>query len=140
MKQIREKSGSGEELEQRIFFSDARTGPVARIGDRGAVGAARFPGCAYCHEVTATGNEVPQVTKPTIPDRWLIRARFAHGKHFKVACATCHDAEHSRETSAILLPSKETCAACHSARGGVPHNCSTCHGYHSPRKETVAAW
>jgi hypothetical protein len=139
MKQIREKSGSGEELEQRIFFSDARTGPVARIGERGAVGAARFPGCAYCHEITSSGNEVPQVTKPTMPDRWLIRARFAHGKHFKVACATCHDAAHSRETSAILLPSKETCAACHSARGGVSHNCSTCHGYHSPRKETVAA-
>jgi len=135
IKQIREQLGSGEELEQRIFFSDARTAPVARIGERGAVGAARFPGCAYCHEVAPSGNEVPQVTIPTIPDRWLIRARFDHGKHFKVACATCHDTEHSRQTSDILLPSKQTCAACHSEQGGVAHDCSTCHGYHSPRKE-----
>ena len=33
LKQIREQTGSGEELEQRIFFSDARTAPVARIGE-----------------------------------------------------------------------------------------------------------
>jgi len=135
MKQIREQAGSGEELEQRVFFSDAKTAPVARIGERGAIGAARFPGCAYCHEVTPSGNEVPQVTKPIIPDRWLIRARFDHGKHFKVACTTCHETEHSRQTSDILLPSKQTCAACHSGEGGVAHNCSTCHGYHSPRRE-----
>jgi hypothetical protein len=139
MKNIAAENGSDKELEQRIFFSDARTGPVAKIGRRDPVGAARFPGCAYCHEVTASATEAPIVTRPVIPDRWLFRGRFDHGKHFKVACANCHDALHSRETSDIILPSKDTCANCHSPQGGVAHDCATCHSYHSLRKETFAA-
>ncbi len=139
MKQIREQAGSGGELERRVFFSDARTGPVARIGLTGGLGAARFPGCAYCHEVAPSGGEVPQVSSPVLTDRWLIRGRFDHGKHFKVACVFCHAAERSRESSDVLLPSKQICVRCHSPQGGVADDCSTCHSYHAPRKETVAA-
>ena len=98
-----------------------------------------FPGCAYCHEVTPSGSEVPLVRQPFIPDRWLIRGGFAHGKHFKVACVACHPAERSRDTSDILLPSQKRCVECHSPQGGVAHNCSTCHSYHTPRKETAVA-
>ncbi len=131
--------GSGEAMEQRIFFSDAKKGPVPMVAGLDAQGAARFPGCAYCHEVKPSGSGAPQVTAPFIADRWLVRGEFDHGKHFKVDCQKCHSVKQSRETADILLPSKSTCVECHSPQGGVASNCSTCHSYHSPRKETVAA-
>lgn len=136
---LRQQYASGEELEQRVFHGDARTAPVAKIAGQGERGPAKFPGCAYCHTIAATDSGTPEVSQPFVFDRWLIRGRFDHGKHFKVACATCHDAEHSRETSDVLLPTKASCAECHSPAGGVAESCSTCHSYHSPRKETVAA-
>jgi len=81
----------------------------------------------------------PQVSQPFIPDRWMIRGQFDHGKHFKVACVKCHQVEQSRETSDVLLPAKASCAECHSPAGGVANSCSTCHSYHSPRKDGVPA-
>jgi hypothetical protein len=138
MAQIRERYGSGEELERRIFFSDARTGPVTQVAGTDALGAARFPGCAYCHEVAESDDGAPAVSRPFIPDRWLIRGRFDHSKHFKVACAQCHDAAHSRETADILLPTKASCAECHSPKGGVASSCSTCHTFHTVQREVVA--
>ncbi len=137
MQQIRAQFTSGEELEQRVFFSDARTGPVSKVAGLGATGAAQFPGCAYCHEVTNTEG-APNVTAPIIPDRWLVRGEFNHAKHFKIACVQCHDAPHSRDTADVLLPSKQTCVECHSPKGGVASNCSECHSYHSLRKEVIA--
>lgn len=137
MAQIRERYGSGEELERRIFFSDARTGPVTQVAGSDAIGAARFPGCAYCHEVKPSEGGAPLVTPPVIPDRWLIRGQFDHSKHFKIACAQCHDAVHSQLTSDVILPSKTTCVECHSPKGGVASSCSTCHTYHSARKEVA---
>jgi hypothetical protein len=138
MAQIRARYGSGEELERRIFFSDARTGPVTQVAGTDAIGAARFPGCAYCHEVTASENSAPIISRPFIPDRWLIRGQFDHSKHFKIACTQCHDALHSRETADVLLPSKQTCVECHSPKGGVASTCSTCHTFHSAKKDLVA--
>jgi hypothetical protein len=138
MAQIRGRYGSGEELERRIFFSDARTGPVIQIAGTDTFGAARFPGCAYCHEVTPSESSVPVVSRPFIPDRWLIRGQFDHSKHFKIACAQCHDAAHSRDTADVLLPTKQSCVECHSPKGGVVSSCSTCHSYHTAQKQTVA--
>ncbi len=136
---IRDQFGSAEELERRVFFSDARTGPVSRVAGLGNIGAARFAGCAYCHQVAAADDGPPMVSIPVVPDRWLARGTFDHARHFKIACAACHDAVHSHETSDVLLPSKATCAACHSPKGGVASNCSECHGYHTIRKEEIAA-
>ena len=138
MAQTRERYGSGEELERRVFFSDAQTGPVTQVAGTDALGAARFPGCAYCHEVTPAENSTPIVSRPFIPDRWLIRGQFDHSKHFKVACTQCHEALHSHDTADILLPTKQSCAECHSPRGGVASSCSTCHSYHTPQKQSVA--
>jgi hypothetical protein len=134
MTALRTDFGSGEELERQVFFNDARTGPVARIGDSGTLGAAKFPGCAYCHEVATSETGAPRVAAPEIPDRWLIRGRFDHGKHFKVACAECHDAARSRDTADVLLPSKQSCVECHSPKGGVASGCSTCHTFHSAQR------
>jgi hypothetical protein len=138
MAQIRERYGSGEELERRIFFSDAKTGPVTQVAGTDARGAARFPGCAYCHEVTPSQNGAPTVTRPFLPDRWLVRGQFDHSKHFKIACSQCHDAPHSRDTADVLLPTKASCAECHSPKGGVTSSCSTCHTFHSAKKDLVA--
>lgn len=136
--QIRERFGSGEELERRIFFSDAKSGPVIQVAGAGATGAARFPGCAYCHQVAEDENGVPAVSQPFIPDRWLIRGQFDHSKHFKMSCTQCHDALHSSETADVLLPSQQSCVQCHSPKGGVASSCSTCHTFHSAKKEMVA--
>jgi hypothetical protein len=129
----------GEELEQRVFFGDARTAPVANLVAQGSRGPAKFPGCAYCHTVAPSETGAPHVSQPVIPDRWLVRGAFDHGKHFKVACVACHEAGQSRETSEVLLPTKASCVECHSPQGGVANSCSTCHSFHTPRKETRAA-
>jgi hypothetical protein len=33
------------------------------------------------------------------------------------------------------LPTKQSCVECHSPKGGVASNCSTCHTFHSAKKE-----
>ena len=126
MRQIREQAGSGEELEQRVFFGDS------------SEGRARFPACTYCHELKPVANAAPVVTPPVIMDRWLIRGNFDHGKHLTVACARCHDVLHSTQTSDVLLPKKASCVECHSPQGGVANGCSTCHSYHAPVNRVVA--
>jgi hypothetical protein len=64
-------------------------------------------------------------------DRWLLHGNFNHAKHSKVACSQCHQASRSKITADIILPSRETCAVCHSAAGGVRDSCITCHVYHN---------
>ncbi len=130
---LRVQFGSGEDLERRVFFSTATFGPEAEIGTLSGITRAVFPGCAYCHEVKSSGSGSPEITKPVIVEHWLAQAKFNHAKHANISCAQCHDAVHSRETADILLPAKETCAACHSPRGGVADSCATCHTYHQPQ-------
>jgi hypothetical protein len=144
---LRRDFGSGEELERRVFFSDARYAPVSAPGGTTVLGAAVFPSCAYCHEVKSSAGGAPLVTDPVIPDRWMIRGNFDHSKHLvsanraggKIRCSECHQVEHSRLTSDVLLPSRQVCIDCHSPKGGVAESCSTCHSYHSGRKDSVAA-
>lgn len=127
---LRNQFGSGEDLERRIFFSTATSGPETQIGTLSGATRALYPGCAYCHEVKATASGSPEITKPVQPERWLAEATFNHAKHATMACAQCHDAVHSKDTADILLPTKETCVVCHSPRGGVVDTCATCHTYH----------
>ena len=127
---LRTQFGSGEELERRIFFSAATFGPETQIGTLSGGTRALYPGCAYCHEVKSSASGSPEITKPVIQERWLAQAKFNHAKHANLACAQCHDAIHSKDTADILLPAQETCAACHSPRGGVADSCATCHVFH----------
>lgn len=138
MAQIREQTLSGENLEREVFFSDAKLGPAAQVGHLGERGRARFPGCVYCHEVKPVENAAPVVTPPAIMDRWLVRGGFNHSKHLMVECAKCHSVTASARTSDVLLPSKATCAECHSPKGGVASGCSLCHGYHAPANAVTA--
>ncbi len=132
MLQIREQTLSGENLEQEVFFSDAKLGPAGRVGQLNERGRARFPGCAYCHQVKPVADGAPSVTKPVIMDRWLTRGAFDHSKHLLMDCSKCHEASRSTQTADILLPSQSICAECHSPKGGVANACSTCHSYHAP--------
>lgn len=131
---LRVQSGSGEDLEKRIFFSTATFGPEAQIGTLSGATRSLFPGCAYCHEVKKSGAGLPEITRPVMPERWLAQAKFNHAKHANISCAKCHDAVHSRDTADILLPARETCTACHSPRGGVADSCAECHTYHHPQR------
>jgi hypothetical protein len=133
---LRSQFGGGEELERRVFFSTATFGPEAQIGALSGATRAIFPGCAYCHEVKTSNAGSPEVTPPVIPERWLPDANFSHAAHAGIACAQCHDAVQSRETADIILPPRETCAQCHSPRGGVANSCAECHTYHHQQVAT----
>jgi hypothetical protein len=128
---LRTQFGSGEDLERRVFFSTATFGPETQIGTLSGGTRALFPGCARCHEVKSSAAGSPEITKPVMPERWLAQAKFDHAKHANISCAQCHDAVHSKDTVDILLPAKETCAVCHSPRGGVVDTCATCHAFHN---------
>jgi hypothetical protein len=134
LRQIRDQILSGDNPEEKVFFSTKRSAPGTRIGQLPGSDKPLYYGCAYCHEVKPVPSAAPAITAPVIPDRWFVRASFDHAKHLKVECAQCHDAAHSRDTAEILLPAKATCVECHSPKGGVANNCSVCHSYHAPRK------
>jgi hypothetical protein len=88
----------------------------------------------------------PTVTKPVIPDRWLVHARFNHASHITMSCEACHglsneqlgiddkvnrDITRSTVTSDVCMPDKMTCVKCHSSTGGVISTCATCHDFHN---------
>ncbi len=137
MLRLREQTRTGELLEEQVFFSDLRQGPVAAIAGLEGGGRAKFAGCATCHEVLSRGSDVPLVTPPVIPDRWMNHAKFNHAKHIAMACADCHAAAKSQLTSDIIMPTQQSCTTCHSPKGGVSDSCTTCHSYHNP---PPAAW
>ena len=107
MLQLKERVRSGEDFEKQIFFTanPYKAQPTAA--------RVQFPGCAYCHEVKPSASGAPSIAKMVMPDRWLIHGEFPHAKHASVACADCHDARHSKETSDILMPPIKRCAECH---------------------------
>jgi hypothetical protein len=111
---------SGEALERQVFFADP-SGPAGRDA------------CNLCHVVAAgPAGATPHIVPPKVPDIWLPRAKFDHGKHTQVACVECHAAPDSKLTADVLMPKKASCVSCHSPAGGVSDSCTFCHGYHNP--------
>lgn len=137
MAALRKQAQTGEVLEDQVFFSGAKGGPAAGIAGMTGQGRANFAGCAYCHEVTPRDNGNPVITKPVMPDRWMIHAQFNHSRHAQVDCTTCHAAVKSSLTSDIIMPTQQSCTECHSPKGGVSFSCSECHTYHNA---VPAAW
>ena len=127
MQRLRTQFVDGTNLEQQVFFTASRQSPDGR---------AKFDGCAKCHEVQPSENSAPAITRPSLPDRWMMRAQFDHSKHTTVACVKCHAAPQSKDTADAIMPSKAACIECHSPKGKVPSNCSFCHSYHPPLKLT----
>jgi hypothetical protein len=128
---LQHRFSSGDELEKRVFFSNAAASPGTRVGSVSGPAAATYPGCAYCHEVKTGARGQPEVTPPVLPERWLQHGEFDHSRHATMQCVACHDAARSKETSDVILPSRQSCANCHSSGGGVAHSCVTCHSFHS---------
>ena len=131
VRRLFEHVSSGEELEKRILFSNSTIGPQRRIGTVEGAPPAIYAGCAYCHEVKANIAGKAEVTKPIVTERWLQHGEFNHRKHATMACADCHNAAQSSETADIIVPTKNSCANCHSPAGGVEHSCATCHNFHT---------
>jgi hypothetical protein len=92
-------------------------------------------GCRYCHAVVPT-ERLPAILPPAVPDRWWTKATFRHDAHRMMRCEECHPAAASARTGDVLLPTMETCLACHDravARGAARADCVECHAYHDPK-------
>ena len=90
--------------------------------------------CSFCHgtPVHVDGPDNSWLTWPpaNMRTQWMARATFDHAPHLMVECASCHKAADSRNTSDVLMPSKDTCATCHAPGKGAASRCIECHGYH----------
>ena len=138
----------GPKLEQKVFYNadHVSTGAGAlRRRSEGGGGRGQdstyFPGCAFCHQVSAAvPNVTPTITRAVIFDRWLGDGRFDHAKHQQQSCAECHSSIHTSEkTSDINIPTQQSCTQCHNSKpGGVANDCLSCHGYHNdPARRTL---
>lgn len=117
---------TGEDLEHMVFFSDK--GTKFADGQRAA-----FTGCAVCHEVkpAEAANATPLIKNVGVPTRWMTLGKFDHSLHQKgLSCIDCHKVMDSERTSDLNLPSIKSCIDCHSPKGGIRHDCTTCHSYH----------
>lgn len=130
IRSLRERVLSGEDLERAVFLGDGG-GPARSAAGAGAE-RARSAGCALCHQVAWRENIPPFVTLPLAPDRWLPGAAFDHSRHATMACSECHAAVASERTSDVILPTRQSCARCHSPQGGAAFGCVSCHVYHNP--------
>ena len=138
----------GPKLEQKVFYNadHLSTGSGAlRRRSEGGGGRGQdntyFPGCAFCHQVSAAvPNVTPTITPAVIFDRWLGDGRFDHSKHQQQTCAECHASIHTSEkTSDINIPTQQSCTQCHNSKlGGVANDCESCHHYHDdPARRTT---
>ena len=97
--------------------------------------------CGLCHPVERQpGKAIPDRIPPTgVPEVWFPHAKFSHRAHRAVDCQQCHAAGESTSNLDVLLPGVENCQTCHAPkmtvggqhRGGVRHDCVTCHRYHN---------
>jgi pSer/pThr/pTyr-binding forkhead associated (FHA) protein len=89
--------------------------------------------CALCHDIRRAGDRLA-VTPPALVTRWLNGVPFTHGgKHATLQCENCHEgARRSTNTQDVMMPSRQSCAACHG--GKAASTCVTCHRYHEHSK------
>lgn len=91
--------------------------------------------CSYCHVVEQTGDaKLPWIIAPVALQEHTLRgAAFTHKPHSVAPCGDCHEAQTSRLSSDVLLPTLEHCRACHGdddSRSQVSNTCIDCHSYH----------
>jgi hypothetical protein len=95
--------------------------------------------CKECHRMdssqAAAPEGLPRVLPSQITTKWLVHASFNHAPHESLSCISCHvKAPTSVETSEVLIPSIQTCAACHKdslqREGRADNGCYECHQYH----------
>lgn len=94
--------------------------------------------CSKCHDIDRDGKRI--TSKPDIPTRWLLRAKFTHTKHQDLSCESCHEtARQSTNTSDVLVPLRGNCTRCHGVPSAKISRCTTCHGYHEHSRLLTAA-
>jgi len=124
----------GDAFEHQVFFVadpyKPQPGMIPRV-------RASFYGCALCHDPQPKPNAAPVITQPVFVDRWMVRSDFNHSSHRMVKCDDCHHATQSRLTSDVLMPGIGSCVTCHSPKGKVAAECTTCHSYHAPASLTL---
>ncbi len=104
--------------------------------------------CLTCHEVRKDGPgsgpgakaEVPWRVLPVVmTEHWLPQSRFSHAQHKNADCASCHQAETSKQSSQVLIPPLETCQTCHAGtkrdEDKVVSRCDSCHTFHTNKPE-----
>ncbi|MFN4329734.1 MAG: hypothetical protein ACK4FF_12750 [Limnobacter sp.] len=109
-------------------------------------------GCAVCHTVKrqtapstlkTSGRNLPQysIAPVTNTHAWMPMATFNHKAHEFERCDSCHKAQHSKESSDVLMPDLASCQTCHSGRQAefskVQSDCGLCHNYHLHPKGPV---
>jgi hypothetical protein len=99
--------------------------------------------CLECHNaVINPGQILPEsIVVPKVPTIWQEKAFFDHTAHRSLGadnCNVCHSqARTSDDATDVLLPKLSSCQVCHAPassaadRGGVRHDCTTCHRYHN---------
>jgi predicted CXXCH cytochrome family protein len=103
-------------------------------------------GCRFCHlakRESHHGFALAEYEPTNVPSSWFPYAKFSHVKHGLMACGECHDAARtSTQTADVLMPSKQTCVACHSTQENPPGraraDCLECHPYHRRDREEPA--
>jgi len=128
----------GDAAEDRPAETRAPAGPGVQWVAEQLQGAERLmykQKCEFCHVMTGQPGSLPRTEPTAIPVRWLPHSVFDHGAHRPVACAECHPAATSTETTDVLLPSVTVCRDCHHERGGARPRCVECHLYHDKSRE-----
>lgn len=100
--------------------------------------------CVTCHEVTQINDAKPRpqwyITPVKLVEAWLPKAKFSHRSHQTTECVDCHEADHSTETSDVLIPRIENCRSCHgkaTATEKVASTCIMCHDFHLEGQELL---
>ena len=102
--------------------------------------------CFDCHEIDRPTNSgsLDYRVKPISTDkRFYPKSLFDHDSHDigNLECKNCHNAEESKTSDDVLLPSIKVCRDCHvgeesfrlggkMAEGTLPSTCLTCHTFH----------
>lgn len=101
--------------------------------------------CVNCHEVTATGGELPwHVQAVQLTEHFFPHTNFSHAAHDTevTACDSCHDATNSETATDLLMPGIDDCRTCHgsgerrrNSASQLPSTCVMCHGFHFETKD-----
>lgn len=112
--------------------------------------------CGLCHhkEDGPSGKAEARIMPTAVPEVWYEHGKFSHRAHRDVKCLSCHGKDEnpnldrreswrvsvldSRTEGDVLLPGRNNCLECHASRsgnrGGIRHECVTCHSYHHADK------
>ena len=92
--------------------------------------------CYGCHEIIRPASGLGFGVAPVVlQQHFLPKAEFDHRVHMTagMTCEQCHAARSSQSASDVLMPSIQTCRACHRSEHAfaeVRSPCITCHLFH----------